>query len=82
LAKPVVDRLERDLAGRIPVVRIDLASREGSLVASHYAVQGIPTLVVVDGEGKAVLRQVGRLKRDGVLEVVVRLEDSRSSCMR
>ncbi len=62
MAKPIVDGLERDLAGQAKVVRLDLMSSVGQQAAGHFGVRGIPTLVVVDGAGQVVLTQVGLLR--------------------
>jgi len=62
VAKPIVDGLERDLAGQAKVVRLDLMSSVGQQAAGHFGVRGIPTLVVVDGAGQVVLTQVGLLR--------------------
>jgi thiol-disulfide isomerase/thioredoxin len=72
LANPVVDGIAREL-DEVPVVRINVASRNGSLVASGYGVRGVPALIVFDGEGEIVLRQAGRVSREAVLRAVHQL---------
>lgn len=62
MAKPIVDGLERDLAGRAKVLRLDLLSSVGQQAARHFGVRGLPTLLVVDGEGQVILTQVGLLR--------------------
>ena len=62
MAKPIVDGLERDLAGQAKVVRLDLLSPVGRQAASHFGVRGLPTLLVVDGEGRVILTQLGLLR--------------------
>jgi thioredoxin-like negative regulator of GroEL len=62
VAKPIVDGLERDLAGQAKVVRLDILSAVGQQAAGHFGVRGIPTLVVVDGAGQVILTQVGLLR--------------------
>ncbi len=62
MAKPIVDGLERDLAGQAQVVRLDVLSSVGQQAAGHFGVRGIPTLVVVDDHGQVVLTQVGLLR--------------------
>ncbi|MCL4303731.1 MAG: hypothetical protein KJ077_49050 [Anaerolineae bacterium] len=62
MAKPIVDGLERDLAGRARVVRLDLLSSLGRQAAHHFGVRGLPTLLVVDGKGQVILTQVGLLR--------------------
>jgi thioredoxin-related protein len=74
LAKPVVDRLEDELP-QVPVVRINTSSPTGSELAAQFSVRGIPTLLVVDGAGQVVLRQVGRIERASVIEALNALAD-------
>ena len=74
MAKSVVDGLERALAPQgVEVIRLSVASRAGATLAGRYGVRGIPTLILFDGAGDPVLIQVGRLKKDSVLQMVTRL---------
>ena len=74
MAKPVVDGIEKELGNRARVVRLNLTSSASIQVASRYGVRGVPTLVVFDGEGNVLLRQVGRLDRDAVCQAVEQSE--------
>jgi thioredoxin-like negative regulator of GroEL len=73
LAKPVVDGLERKLEGKSSVLRLDVSSQLGRQVAGRFGVRGVPTLVLVDGNGQVVLTQVGLLQPDEVQARVDRL---------
>jgi len=73
LEKPIVDRLERDLVGKTEVVRIDVLSKMGRQVAARYGVRGLPTLLVVDGQGEVTLTQIGFIKPGGVKNEVNKL---------
>jgi len=70
LAKPVVDGIERDLQGRVRIVRLSVTTRVGSEIAQRFGVRGVPTLVVVDGSGEVVLTQIGRLDKKAVMQVI------------
>lgn len=72
MAKPIVDGLEQDLAGRAKVMRLDLMSSVGQEAAGYFGVRGIPTLLVVDGKGEVILTQVG-LIRSGEVKSQVEL---------
>jgi thioredoxin-related protein len=61
MAKPVVDRLERDLEGVAQVLRLSAYSTVGRQLASRYGVRGVPTFLLFDGNGEMVHYQVGRL---------------------
>jgi thioredoxin-related protein len=70
VAKPIVDGLERKLAGKATVIRLDVMSQVGRQAAAYYGVRGMPTLVVVDGNGQSVYSQVGILRPAQVVEQV------------
>jgi thioredoxin-related protein len=71
LAKPVVDGIERETAAR--VVRVNILDSAGRELASRYGVRALPTLIVFDGQGSEVLRLVGRIRREIVVETLARL---------
>jgi thioredoxin-related protein len=56
-----VDRLEDDLKGRAKVLRLDMLSGVGRAAARQYGVRAVPTLLLFDGDGEIVLRQVGTM---------------------
>lgn len=58
--KPAVDRLETDLASLMPVLRLDIASSVGGGYANEFAVQFVPTLIVLNEFGS----EVGRFHLD------------------
>jgi thioredoxin-related protein len=66
VAKPVVDRLERDLKGQAQVLRLNAWSEVGRQLATRYGVRGVPTFLLFDGRGELVHYQVGRLDADRV----------------
>jgi thiol-disulfide isomerase/thioredoxin len=70
VAKPIVDGLEKKLADKATVIRLDVMSQVGRQAAAYYGVRGIPTLVVVDGNGQSVYSQVGILRPAQVVEQV------------
>lgn len=45
----------------------------GRALSGRYAVRGVPTLIVLNANGKATLRQVGRIQQESVLEAVADL---------
>jgi len=62
-----VDGIERALPDT-RLVRLSTGSGAGLEVAGRYGVRGLPTLIVFDGSGQPVLTQVGRVRRDGVMD--------------
>jgi len=74
LAKPVVDRLERDLEGRVQVLRLSTWSEVGKQLGTRYGVRGVPTFFLFDGTGKLISYQVGRLDANLVTAEIDTLE--------
>jgi hypothetical protein len=58
-----VDGLERDLEGKATVLRLNAVDDVGGQLAARYGVRGVPTVVLLDGQGKVVLTQVGMPQR-------------------
>ena len=54
-----MDGIERDLAGRTKVVRLNVLSAMGSQAAQRYGVGGVPALIVFDGQGRIAYEQAG-----------------------
>ena len=59
--KPVVDRLEHELRGKLAVRRVDIQSAEGRRLASQYGVEMTPTFVFFDAAGSEQWRSAGQL---------------------
>lgn len=73
MAKPIVDGIERDLAGQAEVIRLSLSSKPGRSAARRYGVRGIPTLIIFDGAGNVVEQRAGVPNRERIVETVKRL---------
>src|SRR4029450_3962962 len=56
MVSPALERLAGELAGRLKLVKVDVD--QSPRTAEHFAVQGIPTLLVVR-DGEVVARQTG-----------------------
>jgi thioredoxin-related protein len=70
MAKPIVDGIEKDLEGTAKVIRLSVTSQVGNLMAQRYGVRGVPTIVVLDGEGEVVTMSVGVPDRAGLVAQV------------
>ncbi len=70
MAKPAVDRLERELNGTAKVLRIDVMSQTGPALAQEYGVRAVPTFIVFDGKGQVVYAQAGLPDRAAIREAV------------
>lgn len=78
MAKPIVDGLENKLTGRAEVIRLNVLSRVGQQAARRYGVRGVPSLVVVDGNGQAIFGQAGIPRPGQVIDQVDILEENRA----
>jgi len=59
--KPIVDRLESEVEGRLTVIRLNVQDPAGRILGERYAVQYTPTFVLLDAEGNRVWRTVGAI---------------------
>ncbi len=75
MAKPVVDGIEKDLEGTAKVIRLSVTSQVGNLMAQRYGVRGVPTIVVLDGEGEVVTVSVGVPDRASLVAQVLGLSN-------
>ena len=64
--KPVVDGVERDVAGEANIVRVDLLSEAGQSLARRYGVEATPTFLFFDRDGRVVETSL-RLDREAAL---------------
>ena len=71
-AKPVVDGIEHDLAGRATVLRVDLLSDAGTALAKRFGVEFTPTFVLLDRRG-AVVDTVRAVDRDTTVSRLLEL---------
>ncbi len=69
-AKPIVDGLEKDLAGRLVVVRVNVQDDQGIALAGKYGILGTPTFIFFDAQGKEQFRSFGALDAAKVRENV------------
>lgn len=64
---PGIEKAANDLAGSLKVVKVNVDDAPG--VSARFAVQGIPTLLVLR-DGHAIARQVGSLSADRLVQWV------------
>ena len=74
MAKPVVDGLERDLEGKAQVVRLSVTDSVGGKLAVRYGVRGVPTMVLLDGDGEVVYAKTGSPNRSEIIAALEGLE--------
>ena len=57
------------------MLRLSVTNDVGRSLAMRYSVRGVPTLLLLDGSGNLVLKQVGSPNREEVIEAVRQLTD-------
>ncbi len=61
MAKPIVDGIENQYKGRLIVIRLDIQSETGQILAPLYGFQYTPTFIFFDARGEEVWRSIGEL---------------------
>ena len=59
----MVDGLERELAGRVTVVRLNVDDRAGAEARDRFQTTKVPTIVLLDADGVQRYRTEGKLPR-------------------
>ena len=59
MAKPVVDGLERKLEGKVHFIKVNVGEDDGGRVAARFGVHGVPTFIMLDGQGRVIYRKTG-----------------------
>lgn len=67
MMEPIVEELEKELAGKIEIEKINVD--EDSPKASEYGVMSIPTYIVLK-DGKEVGRKIGVTSKEDLLELL------------
>lgn len=68
-----MDGLERELESQAQVLRLNVMDSVGGSLAMRYGVRGVPTLVLLNGAGEVVLKQVGVPERAEITAAVQEL---------
>lgn len=68
---PVIEDLEKELAGKIEIQKIDVDKEQD--LAAKYQVMSIPTYVV-EKDGKEVERIIGATSKDNLLSALTKHE--------
>ncbi len=69
-----MDGLERDLTGQVEVVRVDILSSIGRTIAGQYGVVAVPTMLLIDGDGRIITQQSGIPDRRLLREQAIALQ--------
>jgi hypothetical protein len=61
----MVDGLEKELAGRAQIIRLNVADPAGQEAWNRYLIQKVPAIVLLDETGVEIYRTEGKLPRKG-----------------
>jgi len=70
LAKPIVDGIEKDLQGKLQVMRVNIQTADGKEAASRYNSLVTPTFILFDKQGQEIYRSIGQIDPQAVRELV------------
>ena len=74
-SKPAVTQMEKDLAGQVQVLQLNIKDEVGRTLATQWGVYGVPTFVILDGQGNHRYIHIGKpditkLKQVAVAQIV------------
>lgn len=70
MMQPVMEAIEKDYSGKVKVVFHDVWTEEGRPYAEKYGIQGIPTQIFLDENGKEFFRHTGFFPQNQIEEVL------------
>ena len=70
---PVVDRLQKEMNGRLDVYKIDIDDRSMADFVNRYRIASVPTLIIFR-RGEILWRQSGAIGYDDLKKVIEKLE--------
>ena len=68
--KPVVDGLEKELAGQLIVLRVDIHTQSGREIANQMGFEFTPTFILFAASGEELWRATGGLDTDRVRQSI------------
>ena len=70
MMQPIMDEIEKEYAGQVKVVFYDVWTPEGQPYAKKYGIQGIPTQIFLDKDGKEFHRHTGYYPKEEIEKVL------------
>ena len=70
LAGPIVNGIKEEMAGKIDVVHLNLASEVGQEVGGRYGVDVVPTSLLFNSNGKLIKRVNGVPKKNELISQI------------
>lgn len=73
ISKPKVAQLERELPQNVPLLRLNVKDPVSNALAAQWRVVGVPTFVVLDGQGAVTYFRAGAPQNDEIQAAVTQL---------
>jgi len=70
MMKPIVAQVEKEYAGRVKVVFLDVWTADGKVKAAPYKIRVIPTQVFLDKDGNEYYRHEGFFPKEELVKVL------------
>jgi hypothetical protein len=71
MAQPMVDGLERELAGRAQVVRLNIDEPAGAEAEARFGATKVPVIILLDTDGTELYRTEGKVpRRQAILDAL------------
>lgn len=64
----------KEINSKITPVIIDIDDKNTKEIVKHYRVQGTPTTIIIDSEGKVIEKILGKIEKNKFLEILSNLE--------
>jgi len=70
MMQPVMEDIKKEYTGTVKVVFHDVWTPEGEPYAKKYGIDGIPTQIFLDKEGKEFFRHIGFFAKNQIVKVL------------
>jgi thioredoxin 1 len=70
MMQPIMDEIEKEYVGQVKVVFHDVWTPEGQPYSKQYGIQGIPTQIFLDKDGKEFHRHTGYYPKEEIEKVL------------
>jgi thioredoxin-related protein len=70
LAKPIVDGIEKELQGKLLVMRVNIQTADGKELARRFNSIATPTFILFDKQGQEIYRSIGQIDPQAVRDFV------------
>lgn len=70
MMQPVMEKLERNFAGKVRIVFYDVWTKKGRPYTAQYGIRAIPTQIFLDRDGNEIYRHTGYFPYEEIVELL------------